>query len=345
MWDSNSMENLVLHWDGLAWSTVQSPNVASYNELKSLAIVSSNDLWAAGDDFETSNLPHALVEHFTSPCITPTATPTDTATSVGTSTATYTATPAGTSVSTNTPTSIPTNTALGTGTQAVTSTPTMSLSPTASPTECVPTFEDVHPADWDYPYVQWMFCRGVINGYNTVPPCVNEGATCFKPQNYTTRGQVAKIVVLAFGFPIDVTGGPHFWDVPQGSTFYDYIETARNLSLISGYADGSFRPGNNVTRAQVAKIAVLAAIHADPVHWTLLNPADNTFEDVVQGSTFYQYVETAAAHGVLAGYPCGIAPAGPCGPQNKPYFLPENNATRAQISKIVYIAATSQLRR
>ena len=275
--------------------------------------------------------------------ITPTATPT--LTPMGTTSATYTSTPAGTSVSTDTPTTMPTNTAVGTGTQVATSTPTLALSPTASPTECVLTFEDVHPGDWDYPYVQWMFCRGVINGYNTSPPCSAEGVTCFKPQNYTTRGQVAKIVVLAFALPIDTTGGPHFNDVPQGSTFYDYIETAYNNGLINGYSDNSFRPGNNVTRAQVAKIAVLAAINADPVHWTLLDPADNTFDDVVQGSTFYRYVETAAAHGVLAGYPCGIAPAGPCGPQNKPYFLPENNATRAQISKIVYIAATSQLRR
>ncbi len=347
---NNVARSLVEHWDGTAWSVVGSPNASeSLNELNSVAAASAGDVWAVGD-YYTSLDSSTLVEHFTSPCITPTLTPTDTATPtltpMGTGTAaTFTATPVATSVSTNTPTIMPTGTAVGTGTQGATSTPTMSLSPTASPTECVLTFEDVHPADWDYPYVQWMFCRGVINGYNTSPPCSAEGATCFKPQNYTTRGQVAKIVVLAFALPIDTTGGPHFSDVPQGSTFYDYIETAYNNGLINGYSDNTFRPGNNVTRAQVAKIAVLAAIHADPVHWTLLNPPDNTFEDVAQGSTFYRYVETAAAHGVLAGYPCGIAPAGPCGPRNKPYFLPENNATRAQISKIVYIAATSQLRR
>jgi N-acetylmuramoyl-L-alanine amidase len=207
------------------------------------------------------------------------------------------------------------------------------------------TFEDVQPLDWEYDYVQWMFCQGVISGYDTVPPCSVEGATCFKPQNNTTRGQVAKIVVKAFGFPIDVTGGPHFSDVPQGSTFYDYVETARNLGLINGYSDGTFRPSTNVTRGQLAKIAVLAAIDADPAQWTLLDPADNTFEDVVQGSTFYRYIETAVAHAVLSGYHCGSPPAGACGPENKPYFVPENNATRAQISKIVYLAVDPQLRR
>jgi len=64
------------------------------------------------------------------------------------------------------------------------------------------------------------------------------------------------------------------------------------------------------------------------------------------GSTFFQYVETAAAHGIINGYPCGAAPADVCvPPDNKPYFLPNADATRAQISKIVYLAATSSTRK
>jgi S-layer homology domain len=331
MMEGTVEKTLVLHWDGATWSVVSSPNNGSNsNQLNAVAAVGAGDLWMAGGYYAPPDS-LVLMEHFISPCITPTSTPT--------------LTPASTATLVSTSTSVSTAAATATTTQVATDTPTVALSPTASPTACVPTFEDVHPADWDYPYVQWMFCRGVISGYNTVPPCINEGATCFKPQNNTTRGQVAKIVVLAFDFPIDTTGGPHFSDVAVGSTFYDYIETARNRGLVSGYADGTFRPNNNVTRPQVAKIAVLAAIEADPAHWTLLNPADNTFTDVTQGSTFYEYVETAAAHSVLSGYPCGIAPAGACDPEHKPYFLPDNSATRAQISKIVYMTVNSQLHR
>ena len=161
-----------------------------------------------------------------------------------------------------------------------------------------------------------------------------------QPNNNSTRGQTSKIVVLAFDFPINTTGGTHFTDVPACSTFYPYIETARNLSLVGGYADGTFRPNNNVTRGQIAKIVVLAAIAHDPVHWTLIDPPANAFEDVPRGSTFYQYVETAATHGIIAGYQCGD-PAEPCNrPGYKPYFRPNNNATRAQISKIVYLSVT-----
>ncbi len=201
-------------------------------------------------------------------------------------------------------------------------------------------FEDVSPSDWYYGYVEYLYCHGVISGYNTVPPCVTPGRLCFKPENPTTRGQMSKIIVRAFNFTINTTGGPHFSDVPVGSTFYQYIETAKNLGIITGYADGTFHPNASVTRGQLSKIAVNAAILADPAHWTLINPPNSSFEDVLPGSVFYQYIETAAVHNIVSGYPCGTPPAGPCGPGNKPYFLPGNSATRAQISKIVYLAVT-----
>ena len=43
---------------------------------------------------------------------------------------------------------------------------------------------------------------------------------------------------------------PTFKDVSEGHWAYVYIEKAVDMGLISGYSDGSFRPGNQVTRAQ-----------------------------------------------------------------------------------------------
>ncbi|MBF6613465.1 MAG: S-layer homology domain-containing protein [Chloroflexi bacterium] len=94
-----------------------------------------------------------------------------------------------------------------------------------------------------------------------------------------------------------------------------------------------FRPANNVTRGEVAKIVVLAE------SWILANPANNRFADVPPGSTFYPYVETAAQHGLLSGYPCGGA-LEPCDTQGRPYFRLNNSATRGQLAKIIYTAVT-----
>ena len=43
---------------------------------------------------------------------------------------------------------------------------------------------------------------------------------------------------------------PTFRDVPAAYWASSHIERAASLGIISGYADGSFRPGNSVTRAQ-----------------------------------------------------------------------------------------------
>jgi hypothetical protein len=187
-----------------------------------------------------------------------------------------------------------------------------------------------------------MACRGIISGYSS--GC-GTGNPCFRPNNNVTRGQLSKIISNSAGFN-DTPTGQTFEDVLPNSTFYVYIERIASRGIIGGYPCGGagepcdsqnrpyFRPNANATRGQIAKIDVLAAVQA--LGWTLLNPPTNTFQDVPGGTTFYQYIETSVAHGVLNGYPCGQPPAGQCvPPQNKPYFLPGNNATRGQTSKII----------
>jgi hypothetical protein len=124
-------------------------------------------------------------------------------------------------------------------------------------------------------------------------------------------------------------------DVYPGQTFYEPVRYLYCAGVVSGYPDGTFRPGNATTRAQLTKMVVLAE------HWQLNNPVEPTFADVSRDSTFYQYIETASAHGVIAGYPCGGAE--PCDPRSRPYFRPNNNVTRAQASKITVLAAGWQI--
>jgi hypothetical protein len=59
-----------------------------------------------------------------------------------------------------------------------------------------------------------------------------------------------------------------------------------------------------------------------------------TFADVPPGSTFWVWIERLSTRGIIGGYPCG-GPFEPCvAPTNRPYFRPNNNATRGQMSKI-----------
>jgi S-layer family protein len=121
--------------------------------------------------------------------------------------------------------------------------------------------------------------------------------------------------------------------VPVGSTFYPFIRCLACKGIINGYPDGTFRPGNNVTRGQLSKIVSNSAGFND-------TPTGQQFQDVPVGSTFYVYIYRLVHRGFINGYPCGAPPAGACVPPgNLPYFLPNANSTRGQISKIVSNAA------
>ena len=248
---------------------------------------------------------------------TPTFTNTPTFTSTHTHTSTHTPTRTHTGVATNTPVNTPTNTptAVLTNTSVPSSTPTppgATPSSTSTRTACTIYFSDVNPSDYFYWGVRDLTCVGVISGYS-------DGT--FRPYNNTTRAQMCKIVVLAFGYEMYVPTTPTFLDVPQSDTFFAYVETAVLNGIAVGYADGTFRPYNNVTRGQLAKLAVAAA------QWPLINPPLPTFSDVPSDNVFYPYVETAYCHDIISGYEDGT-------------FRPGNYATRGQIAKIVYEAVT-----
>jgi photosystem II stability/assembly factor-like uncharacterized protein len=118
-----------------------------------------------------------------------------------------------------------------------------------------------------------------------------------------------------------------FADLPSTNTFYTQVRCLACRGIMGGYADNTFRPNNDITRGQLSKIVANSAAFNEPA-------AGQTFEDVEPDNTFYVYVERMAGRGIIGGYTCG-GMGEPCGAGNKPYFRPNANATRGQISKIV----------
>jgi hypothetical protein len=191
--------------------------------------------------------------------------------------------------------------------------PPPSPTPGPPPDPCRQGFSDVTPADYFYTPVQYLTCHGAISGYS-------DGT--FRPGANTTRGQLAKIIVLAENWSLVRPASAHFTDVPATSPFYPYVETAYAHGIISGYGDGSFRPGANVTRGQLSKIIVLAQ------GWATTTTGGPHFTDIAPTNPFYGVIETAYAHGIISGY-------------SNQTFRPGNNATRGQIAKMIYNAVTA----
>ena len=63
----------------------------------------------------------------------------------------------------------------------------------------------------------------------------------------------------AFAYDYRVDYPQRFWDVPKDHWAFNYIAELVNKGVLAGYEDGSFKPDNTVTRAEWAKIMVLAA--------------------------------------------------------------------------------------
>ncbi len=282
-----------------------------------------------------------------------TTTPIPSRTPASTSTHPPTETPGGptdTATPTHLPTAFPSATATQPGTGTViplTATNTVPAQGTATitPTACVINFEDVPTSNPFYAYIECLACKGIIAGYD----CGGPGMPCnpnhdpyFRPFNNVTRGQAAKFISNSAGYtdPIPATQ-QSFSDVPPTQTFWLWVERVYAHGAISGYPCGGpgepcdpqqrpyFRPGNNMTRGQLAKIDANAAGYHEQIP-----PDQVTFHDVPYGSAFWIYVERVHLHGVISGYPCG-GRGEPCDPQQRPYFRPNNQVTRGQTSKIV----------
>lgn len=78
-----------------------------------------------------------------------------------------------------------------------------------------------------------------------------------------------------------------FSDVPTTHWAFEYISELVNDKVLSGYPDGQFRPNNNVTRAEFAKIMISASgIQVRPATAT-------SFEDVAITDWYCPYIESA----------------------------------------------------
>ena len=207
-----------------------------------------------------------------------------------------------------------TSTSTGTGTPTApartpTRPPASTPRPSSTSTPC-PTFSDVPTSHWAYTYIRGIACRGIVSGYA-------DGT--FRPQSQVTRGQLVKIIVLSEGFPLADPATPTFADVGRGNIFYRYIETASARRIITGYSDKTFRPYDNVKRAQIAKIITLAK------RWPLVRPTSDPACDVPKSHWAANYIYTAMTRDALTGYANGC-------------FDPDAYATRAQIAKTLVAA-------
>lgn len=104
-------------------------------------------------------------------------------------------------------------------------------------------FSDV-PADaWYAKAVNTLASLGMLGGYP-------DGT--FRPDAPITRAEFAAIA-LAFAYD-PVNASCSYTDVNTAAWYYTYVAQATTYGWIGGYPDGTFRPNNSITRAEVCVI-------------------------------------------------------------------------------------------
>lgn len=137
-----------------------------------------------------------------------------------------------------------------------------------------PTFSDVESNEWYYDYIESAVNTGIISGYKDS----NENFTgVFGPNDTINRASATKILINSFAFSIDTDPQSIFPDVNEGDWFYDYVITAYNNHILNGYANGYFGPADPITRAQAAKLIVIAM---NPLQ--INPPTENLTEEPVE---------------------------------------------------------------
>lgn len=105
-------------------------------------------------------------------------------------------------------------------------------------------YSDINPKKWYGNDIAYCTMYGVFSGYK-------DGT--FKPDQYITRQELAVVVANMAGMQTNI--GMPFTDASSINKWArDGVYTVYKNNWVSGYPDGTFRPQNNITRAETVAI-------------------------------------------------------------------------------------------
>ncbi len=103
--------------------------------------------------------------------------------------------------------------------------------------------------DYALPAIRALYTEGIINGSTG-----KDGRLYFNPGASLARAQAATMIgrTQEKGYAAAALTFSDSTSIPSYAAYY--IQTMAAQGIIGGYADGTFRPGNNITRGQMGKI-------------------------------------------------------------------------------------------
>lgn len=130
-------------------------------------------------------------------------------------------------------------------------------------------------------------------------------------------------IFLAINLPI--VSADNFTDVREGNAYFVPIAYLKEKNIINGYEDGSFKPNQQINRAEALKMLTLASgVFTD----SLPEPKEAPFTDTPLSEWYTEYLSAAKEKQIINGYEDGS-------------FKPESPINLAETLKMYFEAVKS----
>jgi subtilisin len=150
-----------------------------------------------------------------------------------------------------------------------------------------PYFSDLSNDAWFSPYLVLLHQKNILYGYSE---------NRLMPNKLVTRAEAVTMLGRALGLNGEQRA-TRFTDVPAASFASGYAEAAAELGIIRGRVDGSFKPDQPVTRAEMAMLLARA--------YNLPEVEGISFTDVNSSLAGYKEISNLAGAKITEGYADG----------------------------------------
>lgn len=167
-----------------------------------------------------------------------------------------------------------------------------------------PIFKDLPNANWHTPYIVYLTSKSIVSGYDN---------STIRPNELVTRAQAISMI----GRALELDGTKRqtvFSDVASSSFASGYIDAAYKGKIINGFSDGTIRPNQPVTRAEMAIMLANA--------FSLVEQGNLSFSDVTSNVSGHEAIRKIATAKITQGFADGT-------------FKPHQFMTRADFSVFV----------
>ena len=171
-------------------------------------------------------------------------------------------------------------------------------------------FIDVHPGDWFYDPVCYVYSQGLMTG---------TAATLFEPDTALSRAMLVAVLHRLEGSP--TASGSDFTDVADGDWYAQAVNWAASVGVVNGFDDGTFQPNAAITREQMAAI--------------LRNYAEYKGLDVTASGDFAHYTDAASVSDWAKDSVQWMIGSGLIGGYEDSTLRPQGTTTRAEVASVL----------